>query len=112
VLDCYRRIQTQLRFLDTLVEAGTPPEVAYSSSRVQDSVSELSILMSRVRSEQVRAHVRNTLMAVQGLSGDPIVRTECLGALNVLDRNERDARPGAAPGVVASPLPQTAESLR
>jgi len=112
VLDCYRRIQSQLSFLDSLVEAGTPPEVAYSSSRVRNSVSELSILMPRVRSEPVRTHVRNTLQALEELSGDSVVRTECIGAINVLDRNNRDARPGAAPGVVASPLPQTAESLR
>ncbi len=112
VLDCYRRIQTQLNFLDALVQAGTPPEVAYSSSRVQDSVTELSTLMPRIRSAEIRAHVRETLHALQQLSGDSILRTECLGAINVLDRNNPEARPAAAPGVVASPLPQTAETLQ
>jgi len=112
VLDCYRRIQTQLSFLDSLVKAGTPPEVAYSSSRVQDSVTELSMLMPRVRSAKVRTHVRDTLQALQELSGDSVLRTECLGAINVLDRNGLDGRPGAAPGVIASPIPQSAETLR
>ncbi len=112
ILDCYRRIQTQLGFLDSLVQAGTPPEVAYSSSRVQDSVTTLSTLMPRVRSSKVRAHVRSTLQALQELSGDSTLRTECLGAIRVLDRNGVDTRPGAAPGIVASPLPQTAETVQ
>lgn len=115
VLDCYRRLQTQLHFLDSLVQAGTPPEVAYSSSSVQDAVASLNGLLARVRSTQVRAHVRKTLQALRQLSGDSVLQAECTGAINVIDaleRNGRDVRPGAAPGVVASPLPQTSEALQ
>ncbi len=115
VLDCYRRLQTHLHFLDSLVQAGTPPEVAYSSSRVQGAVTELNTLLPRVRSAQFRAHVRNTLQALSHLSGDTVLQAECTGAINIidaLDRNGRDVRPGTAPGVVASPMPQAAEALQ
>jgi hypothetical protein len=115
VLDCYRRIQSQLHFLDSLVQAGTPPEVAVSSSKVQAAVTDLNGLLPRIRAAQVRTHVRNTLQALRQLSGDTVLQAECTGGINVidvLDRNERDVRPGTAPGVVASPLPQPSEALQ
>jgi hypothetical protein len=115
VLDCYRRLQTQLHFLDSLVQAGTAPEVTYSSSNVQRAVTELNALIPRVASAQIRDHVRDTLKALRQLSGDAVLQAECTGAINIvdtLDRNERDVRPGTAPGVVASPLPQSSEALR
>ncbi|HEY7304375.1 MAG TPA: hypothetical protein VH601_09690 [Bryobacteraceae bacterium] len=113
-LDCYRRVQSHLHFLDSLVQAGTPPEVAYSSANVRAAVTELDDLMPRVRSESVRTHARNTLEALGQLSQDPALQAECSGAANALNlpNRNRDARPGAAPGVVASPLPQTSEALR
>jgi hypothetical protein len=115
VLDCYRRLQTQLHFLDSLVRAGTPPEVSYSSSDVQNAVTELNGLLPRIRSAQVRAHVRNTVQALRQLSADTLLQAECAGVIHVidaLDRNGRELRPGSAPGVVAAPMPQTAEALR
>jgi hypothetical protein len=97
------------------VQAGTAPEVTYSSSNVQRAVTELNALIPRVASAQIRDHVRDTLKALRQLSGDAVLQAECTGAINIvdtLDRNERDVRPGTAPGVVASPLPQSSEALR
>lgn len=114
LLDCYRRTQTQLHFLDSLVQAGTPPEVAYSSSAVQDAVAELNRLLPRVQSAQVRSHARNTLEELRLLSEDTTLQAECTGAIGVLDlqeRNGRNLRPGTAPGFVAAPMPQAAEAL-
>jgi hypothetical protein len=113
-LDCYRRVQSRLHFLDSLVQAGTPPEVAYSSANVQAAITELDGLMPRVRSESIRTHARNTLEALGQLSRDPVLQAECSGAVNALNfpNRNREARPGATPGVVASPLPQTSEALR
>lgn len=110
VLDSYRRIQTQLTFLESLVQAGTAPEVSYQPAQVQNAVTELSLLIPRVRSTKVRQQMRKTLAAVQQLSHDTVLQAECSGALAALDRNGRDVRPGAAPGVVASPV--KAEALR
>lgn len=114
-LDCYRRVQTHLRFLDSLVQAGTPPEVAYSSVTVQAAVTELDGLMPRVQSPKVRTQARNTLQALSALSRDTLLQAECsdaINALNLQERNWREARPVHTPGVVASPLPKTSEALR
>lgn len=114
VVDSYRRIQTQLRFLDSLVEAGTPPEVAYLPATVQDSVAELNRSLPYVHSGAVRTHVKNTLEALRQLSTDTVLQAECMGAIGTveaMERNGRSIRPGAAPGVVASPMPQLSEAF-
>ena len=71
MLDRERRIRYQLSFLDSLVAAGTPPEVAYDSSRVQASVAELKNLIGGVHAPRVRAHAERTIERLQGLSKDP-----------------------------------------
>lgn len=114
VLDCYRRIQAQLHFLDSLVQAGTPPEVANSPATVQDSIAELNRMLPHVHSLEVRSHVKNTLEGLRRLSSDTVLQAECtgtIGTIDALERNGRNIRPGAAPGVVASPAPQLSEAF-
>jgi hypothetical protein len=76
-LDCYRRVAYQLRFLDSVVAAGTPPEVAYDIARLHASITELENLMPRVQSPGVRAHARNTLLRLSGLSRNLALQDEC-----------------------------------
>jgi hypothetical protein len=71
MLDRGRRIQYQLSFLDSLVQAGTPPEVAYDSSRIEASIVELGNLMGGLQAPKVRAHVERTIERLQELSKDP-----------------------------------------
>lgn len=70
MLDRERRIVYELSFLDSLVAAGTQPEVAYDSSRIEASIIELRDLMRGVQAPKVRAHVKRTIERLQGLSQD------------------------------------------
>jgi hypothetical protein len=99
MLDRERRIQYQLSFLDSLVQAGTPPEVAYDSSRIKASVVELGDLMRGVYAPKVRAHVERTIERLQGLSKDPGLETAYALALATLKRET----PSAVGTAVAGP---------
>ena len=101
-LDCYRRLQYDVKFLDSLVEAGTQPEVAYDSSRIESSIAELSSLMSSVRSPEQRAHAEATLLRLRELSQDAVLQSDCSMALAELKRGSGVLRATAAPGVAAA----------
>jgi hypothetical protein len=102
MLSTYRRTEYNLEFLDKLVAAGTPPEVAYQPARVRDSVAELSGLLPEIRSPQIRAHARLTLDKLGTISNDDTVRADCERASNEL-RNGSDVSPLSVPGVLAEP---------
>src|SRR4029077_17156303 len=48
MLDHERRVTYQLSFLDSLIQARTPPEISYDNERIQSSVRELSSLMPAI----------------------------------------------------------------
>jgi hypothetical protein len=99
-----RRIQYQLNFLDSLVQAGTQPEIAYDSSRIRASVEELSGLLPAVTATSVRAHAAATLEQLQKISKDAGLQDDCSFVLAALKRNASPVRAVTAPGVVASAL--------
>lgn len=103
VLDTYRRVAYHLQLLDSLAEAGTPPEVAYETTRIQASVTELSRLMPSVSSPQIRAHVAATLERLRSLSRDENLQAGCSLALVALQRNPAPVRATALSGITASP---------
>ncbi len=87
-LDRARRLEYDLNFLDSLIEAGTPPEIAYDSSRVRAYVVELSSLMPGVRAQQMRVHVTEILERLQELSRDLGLQADCSIALAALKGNQ------------------------
>jgi hypothetical protein len=97
-LDSYRRAQYQLAFLDSLVSAGTRPEVAYQASRIQNSVSELSSLLPDLNSPAMRAHAAATLGKLRQLSVDTSVQANCDQAIASIQDDTPAARIGAAGG--------------
>jgi hypothetical protein len=101
LLDCYRRVEYQLDFLDTLAAAGTQPEIAYDSSRIRESVTELSSLIGRVQSSKVRSHAAATLSRLEELSQDAGLRADCSSALVAIDRGNAAIRAAATQGAVA-----------
>jgi hypothetical protein len=102
LLACYRRVQYQMNFLDSLVNAGTAPEIAHDTGRVRNSVDQLSGLLARIQSPELRHHAVETLSRLQALSQDESLRQDCTVATNEIDR-DGVMRPGTAPGVLASP---------
>ena len=100
-LDRNRRIQYQLNFLDSLVQAGTQPEVSYDRSRIKESIEELSGLMSTVRAREVQTHAAATIEQIEKISRDAEVQSDCSFALAALRRTTEPVRATAASGMVA-----------
>ncbi len=101
-LDSYRRVQYHLQLIDSLVSAGTQPEVNYDSSRIQASILELSSLMPSVRSPETRAHVQASLLRLRELSQDSALQNDCSIAVADLKHNASNIRAARASGVVAA----------
>ncbi|MFL6353094.1 MAG: hypothetical protein ACJ74Z_14770 [Bryobacteraceae bacterium] len=91
-LDRERRIEYQLSFLDSLVETGTSPEVAFDSSRIEASVVELGSLMRGVEAPKIRTHVGKTIERLQELSQDAGLQT----AYSLTLTDLRDEAPASA----------------
>lgn len=98
----YRRAEYNLEFLDKLVAAGTPPEVAYQESRVRGSVTELGSLLPKIQSPQMRSRARSTLEKLSTISEDETLRADCERVSHQL-RNGADVSPLSVPGVLAEP---------
>jgi hypothetical protein len=96
-----RRVEYQLNFLDSLVRAGTEPEVAYASSRIRASVDELSGLLPEISATTVRAHAAGTLERLEKLSKDAELQNDCTFALAALKRTSGSVRAASASGIVA-----------
>jgi hypothetical protein len=100
-LDRDRRIQYQLNFLDALVAAGTQPEVTYDSSRIKESIEELSGLLSTTDIREIQMHAAATIEQIQKISKDAEVQSDCSFALTALRRNSEPVRATTASGMVA-----------
>jgi len=88
VLDHERRVTYQLSFLDSLIQAQTPPEISYDSERLQSSVRELSSLMPSIAEPAVRSHAEATLEHLKNLSKDDDLRTDCTTALALMKQTD------------------------
>jgi hypothetical protein len=99
-LDRERRVTYQLSFLDPLVQAETPPEVAFDSQRIKASVRELSSLMPTISSSAVRSHAEATLGRLKNLSKDNEIQAECNTALALM--KQADAFISVSPAGVAA----------
>jgi hypothetical protein len=80
----FRQVNDALGFLDTAAAAGTQPEVAYDSIRIQSAVAELSSLLPEIESPATRMRAEQTIQKLQSLSADSELRAECLAALDAL----------------------------
>jgi hypothetical protein len=80
-LSTYRQIEQQLSFLDGLAAAGTQPEVAYNSARIESSVDELTSLMPQIDVPRVRKHAITTLKRIRDISQSAELRTDCSTAI-------------------------------
>jgi hypothetical protein len=98
----YRRLQYQMNFLASLIDAGTAPEIAHDTRRVQESVNQLGELLAHVQSPHLRRQGIETLLNLQSLSQDESLRQDCSVAISVIDQNSI-SRPATAPGILASP---------
>jgi len=96
MLDYERRVTYQLNFLDSLIQAQTPPEISYDSERIRSSVRELSSLMPSIAVPAVRSHVEATLEHLKGLSKDDDLRTDCTTALALMKQTDAFMRIRAA----------------
>jgi hypothetical protein len=88
VLDGNRRVAYQLNFLDSVVQAGTPPEIAYDRQHIESSVRELSSLMRAVSSPRVRLHAEVTLQHLKSFSKDDELQADCTSALAVMKQTD------------------------
>jgi len=102
LLMTYRRVEYNLAFLDKLVTAGTPPEVAYQPERVRASVAELTKLMPGITAAPMREHVRATLQSLGKISSDETLRAACDRESQKL-MDEKTLSPSSVPGILASP---------
>jgi hypothetical protein len=102
LLSVYRRAEYNLEFLDKLVAAGTPPEVAYQEWRIRGSVSDLAGLLPEIQSPQMREHARLTLDKLSKISADDTLRADCERVFDKL-RNGSDVSPLSVPGILAEP---------
>jgi hypothetical protein len=116
-LDRERRVLYRLDFLDSLVQQGTQPEVAYDAGQIQQSVADLNTLLSQVAAPRIRDRAAATLDRLKSLSRDPGVQTQCAVALIAIHEAPGGVRAESAPAIASSPKAagravQTAESLR
>ena len=88
MLDHERRVTYQLNFLDSLIQAQTPPEISYDRQRIKSSVRELSSLMSSIAAPAVRSHAEATLEHLKNLSKDDDLRTDCTTALALMKQTD------------------------
>ena len=88
MLDHERRVAYQLSFLDSLIQAQTPPEISYDSERIKSSVRELSSLMLSIAAPAVRSHAEATVEHLKNLSKDDDLRTDCTTALVLMKQTD------------------------
>jgi len=102
-LDRERRVLHQLNFIESLVEEGTQPEVAYKAGQIQESVAELNTLVTQVTSSRIRERTAVALDRLKSLSGDAGVQTQCAIALIALHEMPGAVRAESAPEIASSP---------
>jgi hypothetical protein len=102
-LAVYRRADYHLNFLDKLVAAGTPPEVAFNETRIRTSVDDLSTLMRSIDSKQMRTHAADTLERLSQISDDTALQADCRAAHRQLLAEKGLLSPTRVPGISVSP---------
>jgi hypothetical protein len=102
-LDRERRVLYRLDFLESLVKAGTEPEVAYNATQIQESVADLNTLLSQVASTHIRERAAVTLDRLKSLSRDAGVQTQCAVALIALHETPGSVRAENTPAIASSP---------
>ena len=107
-LDRERRANYELSFLDSLVQAETPPEIAYDNKHIKSSVRELSSLVPAIPSSAVRSHAEATLERLRNLSKDNELQADCSTALALM--KQTDAFLGVR-GTGAVPSPSAMNTL-
>ncbi len=100
-LRLYRQVDYYLNFLDGLTAAGTMPEVAYDSRRIQSAVSELMSLLPEIKSLSTQQHAQRTIETLQTLSGDQELKAECTAALDSINGRAPVFGGGVVPSSVA-----------
>jgi hypothetical protein len=108
MLDRERRVAYQLTFLDSLIQAGTPPEIAYDSRNIKSSVLELGGLMPSISSPDVRSHAEATLGRLRSLTKHVELQADCTRVLTAMKHTDSPAE-SEAPGVTASSISRTEE---
>jgi len=116
LLDCDRRVTYQLNFLNALVQAETPPEIAYDTEHIKSSVHELSSLMPAISSSAVRSQAEATLERLKNLSNDAELQADCTSALALMKQTDELRRAAAIaafsgdmPDEFSSPDPERAK---
>ena len=113
LVDRYRRAQSHLAFLDTLVERGLQPEVQYQPEHIQFAVAQLTALLPEIDSPGIRVHAETTLGRLQQLSKDQTLQAHCSQAVASI-RRMRTPLSGdiaAQPAAIHVSHPQAASSL-
>ena len=103
MLDRERRVAYQLSFLDSLVQAGTPPEIAYDSRNIKSSVRELGGLMSNISSPSVRSHAEVTLERLRSLTKHVGLQADCTAVLTAMKHTDSPTENEAWGGASSSP---------
>ena len=88
MLDHERRVTYQLKFLDSLIQTQTPPEISYDIERIKSSVRELSSLMPSIAAPAVRSHAEATVEHLKNLSKDEDLRRDCTTALGLMKQTD------------------------
>jgi hypothetical protein len=96
MVDYDRRVAHQLSFLDSLIQAETPPEIAFDSQRIRASVSDLSSLLPAISSRRIRKHAESTLSRLQQYSKDPALQAGCFNALLAMKQADATKSTGVA----------------
>ncbi len=100
-LDTDRRVQTNLEFLQSVVGAGTRPEIAYDREHIRDSVGELSDLLPQSSSARVRRRASTVLGQLKGLTQDDVLQADCSSALQAIERIDPESLDKQNTGIVA-----------
>jgi len=85
LLDKYRQVDYYLAFLDRLVAAGTEPEVAYDTGRIDYAILQLTSLLPEINSPATRDHAANTVEKLRNLSSDAALQAQCSAALDSMN---------------------------
>jgi hypothetical protein len=108
LIDSYRRTQYALAWLDEISDGGTPPEVAYDTTKIQHAIEELKAAMPEVRSRDLRAHAAATLARMRNLSHDDALQADCSTAIASLNIDRLAHADGVAvkPSVITNSSPK------
>jgi hypothetical protein len=101
-LDGERRLRYHLGFLDAVVKNGTEPEIAFNSSQIEPSVTQLRDLMPGIHSPEVKDHAVATLERLKSLSHDDVLQTDCAVTIIAFRQGEESAHAVSKPVVAGS----------